>query len=167
MAYASRSLTSAEENYAQIEKEMLAIVFACSKFHQYLYGKEKVQVQSDHKPLQSIMKKPLHRASPRLQRLMLKLQPYDLLVGYVPGKLMYVADTLSRAYIKESVSVSDEDDPCVMIHTMDSVSEPKLNEIREVTEQDEGLQTVQNYIKLGWPNSCQVCPRLSKRLLEC
>ena len=58
IAYASRTLKSAERAYAQIEKEMLAITFACRKFHPYIYGKL-TQVESDHKPLESIMKKPL------------------------------------------------------------------------------------------------------------
>ena len=50
VVYASRALTATERNYAQIEKELLAIVFACEKFDQYVYGREKVHVQSDHKP---------------------------------------------------------------------------------------------------------------------
>ena len=54
IAYASRAMTSAETNYAQIEKEMLAICFATKKFHQYIYGKPSVKVQSDHKPLEII-----------------------------------------------------------------------------------------------------------------
>lgn len=57
--YASRTLTDAQRRYAQIEKELLAIVFACERFHQYIYGKQKVVVESDHKPLESIFKKPL------------------------------------------------------------------------------------------------------------
>ena len=73
IAYASRSLTEAEKNYAQIERELLAIVFACEKFNQYIYGKE-VTVQTDHKPLQAIQSKPLHKAPPRLQRMLLRLQ---------------------------------------------------------------------------------------------
>ena len=78
VAYASRAMKSAKQNYAQIEKEMLANCFATSKCHQYVYGKPKVSVQSDHKPLESILKKPLCKAPPRLQRLMLCPQPYDL-----------------------------------------------------------------------------------------
>ena len=58
IAYASRNLNSGESNYAQIEKELLAIVFACEEFHHYIYG-FKTSVQSDHKPLESIMHKPL------------------------------------------------------------------------------------------------------------
>ncbi|KAL7291716.1 hypothetical protein TKK_0014505 [Trichogramma kaykai] len=50
VAYTSRSLTLTETKYAQIEKEALAIVFTCTKFHQYTLGK-KTLVESDHKPL--------------------------------------------------------------------------------------------------------------------
>jgi ABC-type phosphate transport system substrate-binding protein len=53
IGYASRSMTDAEKNYAQIEKELLAVLFACEKFNQYIYGK-KVLVQTDHKPLEAI-----------------------------------------------------------------------------------------------------------------
>ena len=61
VAYASRSLTQTEVQYAQIEKEMLAIVFGMEKFKTYLYGR-KVLVESDHKPLESILKKSILNA---------------------------------------------------------------------------------------------------------
>ena len=54
VAFASRSLSQTERQYAQIEKECLAIVFSCERFSQYLAGREKLTVESDHKPLQSI-----------------------------------------------------------------------------------------------------------------
>ena len=78
VAYASRALTPTEENYAQIEKELLAIVFACEKFDAYIYGRDSVRVQTDHKPLESIFRKELCVAPKRLQRMLLRLQKYDL-----------------------------------------------------------------------------------------
>lgn len=58
VCYASRALTDTEKRYAQIEKELLAIVFAAKRFHQYVYGRP-VTVKSDHKPLEVIVRKPL------------------------------------------------------------------------------------------------------------
>ena len=66
VAYASRSLSDTEQRYAQIEKEMLAIMFALVKFNQYTFGRH-VRVSSDHKPLESILSKPLAVAPRRLQ----------------------------------------------------------------------------------------------------
>jgi hypothetical protein len=94
IAYASKSLTQTEINYAQIEKEMYAIIFGCKKFHHYIYGR-RIRVETDHKPLIPISKKPLHAAPPRIQRLLVQLQKYDVDLVYVPGKLIPVADTLS------------------------------------------------------------------------
>ena len=59
IAYASKALTSNQQRYAQIEKELLAVVYGCNKFHQYIYG-QTVKVETDHKPLEAIFKKPLH-----------------------------------------------------------------------------------------------------------
>ena len=58
VAYASRSSSKSGQNYAQIEKEALAILFGCERFHVYLYGKS-FPVESEHKPLQAIFKKDL------------------------------------------------------------------------------------------------------------
>ena len=77
MAYSSRTLNAAERNYAQIEKEMLGIVYGLQKFNEYVYGIT-VLVETDHKPLESLFKKPfMSCASPRLQRMMLKVQQHD------------------------------------------------------------------------------------------
>ena len=66
IAFANRALTETKNRYAQIEKEMLAIVIAAEKFYQYTFG-HSVTVQSDHKPLESIWKNPLFSAPKRLQ----------------------------------------------------------------------------------------------------
>lgn len=92
IAYASRALSDAETRYAQIEKELLAVVFAFQKFHQYVYGKD-THVESDHKPLEMIVKKPLAEAPPRLQHMLLQLQKYSFNLKFKPGTEMVLADT--------------------------------------------------------------------------
>uniref|UniRef100_A0A9J8CJP5 ribonuclease H n=1 Tax=Cyprinus carpio carpio TaxID=630221 RepID=A0A9J8CJP5_CYPCA len=65
VVYASRTLTQTEVRYAQIEKELLAIVFACTKFNDYIYGKQ-IHIETDHQPLVTILNKPIHTAPARL-----------------------------------------------------------------------------------------------------
>ena len=97
VAFASRSLSAVERQYAQIEKECLAIVFGCSRFNQYLHGRESTTVETDHKPLAPIFQKSLHSTPKRMQRMLLRLQKYNLHVKYLPGSQMYITDMLSRA----------------------------------------------------------------------
>ena len=66
VAFASRSLSAVERRYAQKEKECLAKVFRCSRFSQYLHGRESTTVETDHKPLVPIFQKSLHSAPKRL-----------------------------------------------------------------------------------------------------
>ena len=67
-----------------------------------------MEVHSDHKPLESIFKKPLFKVPPHLQRMRLCLQKYDIKVKYVPGKFQYIADTLSRACDESSMTSDSE-----------------------------------------------------------
>lgn len=97
VALALKTLNETEENYAQIEKELYAVLFGCRRFHQYLYGRQ-VIVESDHKPLESIMRKRFAAAPPRLERMILQLQRYD--ITWKPGKQIPVTDTLSRKPIE-------------------------------------------------------------------
>ena len=82
--FASKSLSKTEQNYANIEREMLAIVFGCERFHLYVYG-TKFTVMTDHKPLEMITRKSLDKAPARLQRMMLRIQSYNYSVIYKPG----------------------------------------------------------------------------------
>ena len=79
VAQGSRALTKTQQNYSQIEKETLAVVFECEKFHQYVYGRV-VEVENRPQPLQSIINKPLQQAPTRLQRFLLQPLKYDLQV---------------------------------------------------------------------------------------
>ena len=65
IAFASKSLTDLETRYANIERELLAIVFACQRFSTYLLGRSFI-AESDHKPLEMIAMKNLANAPPRL-----------------------------------------------------------------------------------------------------
>ena len=103
VAFASRAMTPAETRYAQIEKELLAIVYACEKFVAYVYGRTEVTIQLDHKPLESIFKKPLNTAPMHLQRMLLRLQRYNSRVMYAKGTEMFLVDILSRLYLIENL----------------------------------------------------------------
>ena len=80
-------MTSLETNYAQIEKEILSIVFACKHFNDFLYG-QRFLFENDHKSLKDIFQKPLLKSRPRIQRFLLHLQKYQFTMNYIPGKDM-------------------------------------------------------------------------------
>ena len=155
ISYASRAMTDTEQNYAQIEKELLAIVFACERFNDYIYGRNVVHVETEHKPLESIFKKEIHMAPKRLQRMRLRLQKYPLEVRYKKGSEMYVADTLSRAYntetkrdIDSAVNKVDDSEERMFSDNM-MLPEQKLIELQHATRNDAVLQELEKAIKTG------------------
>lgn len=153
IAYASASLTKCQQNYSQIEKELMSILFGCTKFHQYIYGRT-VTVETDHKPLISLFKKALFDIPARLQRIMLRLQPYDLIVIYKPGRYLFIADTLSRAPLSENTleDLSNDIDLHInFVMTSLPASDEKLNDIKNLTYKDSTLSQIINYCQFGWP----------------
>ena len=153
ICYASHSLKPSKIQYAQIEKELLAIVCECEKFSQCIYGRE-IIIQTDHKPLESIMKKPLANTPPRIQRLLIRLQKYQLRVQYIPGKDLIIADTLSRAPHIPKQDIDLTDDIEVIVHTIVEnlpISSERLQEVKSSTKTDSELQTVMKMIKESWP----------------
>ena len=97
IAYVSRTLTSAEKNYSQIEKEGLAIVFGVKKFHNYLYGCQ-FSIESDHQPLSCLFSESRaipQMASSRIQRWALTLSAYQYTLCYKAGSTLANADSLS------------------------------------------------------------------------
>lgn len=165
VAFASRALTRTEQNYAQIEKECLSIVFACQRFHHYLYGRETITAETDHKPLVTIFKKSLLSAPKRLQGMMLQLQNYNLNVTYKPGPEMYISDTLSRAALDgqgtnepglRQCTVSTMDSAQVAFSVIDqaqhlNVTDSSLQQIVTETKADDALQELAKIVLTGWP----------------
>ena len=167
VAYASKSLTPTEVQYVQIEKELLAIVFAMEKFETYLYGR-KVLVESDHKPLEAIFKKSLLSAPKRLQRMLLRLQRYEFEVSYKKGPSLLMADPLSHAYLSLKEAPEDQEDVMAVTETrlpteieaeqVDMlqylpVKDETLCQIQNLTQEDAILKTLAGVIKQGWPES--------------
>ncbi|CAH1252634.1 RTL1 [Branchiostoma lanceolatum] len=152
VAYASRALTDAETRYAQIEKEMLGVVFGLERFHQYTYGRE-VKVQTDHKPLEMIVLKPLHAAPRRLQRMLMRLQQYNVTIAYKPGSELYLADTLSRAYLPLEEKRSKTELETEQVNMVDELimSSPTIEDIQRHTENDQEMQKLKQYIRDGFP----------------
>ncbi|CAB4023813.1 Hypothetical predicted protein [Paramuricea clavata] len=96
-------------------------------FYDFTYG-NKVVLETDHKPLITIVKKPLHVAPARLQQRLLQLQRYDLEFFYKRGSDLFVADTLSRAYINEKPNQENHDEFEVM--SVESISPTRMEELR-------------------------------------
>jgi len=95
IAYASRKLTSAEQNYSTIERECLGIIFAINKFRYYLLGSEFI-LEIDHKPLIYLSK--VKGSNARLLRWSLNLQPYKFRIVHIPGIDNVGADLCSRSH---------------------------------------------------------------------
>jgi len=91
VAYASRKLLPRERKYAIVEHELMATVFALTKFKHWTHGK-KIEVFSDHRPLQWLNS--LIKLSSRLAQWNLIIQDYDLITTYIPGEKQ-IADSLT------------------------------------------------------------------------
>ena len=92
LVYAFRTLAQTERNYAQIEKECLANVWACERFDRYITELDQFRLLTDHKPLVPLINtQDLNNTPLRCQRLLMRLVP-----EYIPGKFLLVSDALSR-----------------------------------------------------------------------
>ena len=158
--YASRALTKTERNWAQIEKELLSVVFGQERFDQYTYGR-KVIIHNDHRPLETILKKPLSQAPKRLQALAMRINRYDIEFNYVPGSALVIADTLSCAYpelndSRHRIAQFSLDLICA------DIPEETCSDVANAVIKDEESQLLMSVIKKGWPENKAVLHDLTK-----
>ena len=106
IGYASRKLHKHEENYGAFLLEMLAMTFATSHFHHYLFGQPQFKIYSDHKPLLKLNK--VHQKTKH--RLEEDLRPYHFKVVYLNGEEQEAADFLSRNAIDELKEEPEKDE---------------------------------------------------------
>ncbi|KAI5715463.1 hypothetical protein M8J77_016422 [Diaphorina citri] len=110
IAYASRSLTSSEQNYSQLDREALAIVFGVTHFYNYLFGKHFTLV-TDNQPLTRIFhpnKSLPQMTSARLLRYASFLSGFNYSVQFKKGKDNQNVDCLSRAPISTHTSSPEQ-----------------------------------------------------------
>lgn len=161
VAMTSRSLTSAESRYSNIERECLGVMYGLEKFEYYLLGRHAV-VETDHSPLEQIFKKNIAEAPARLQRMLLRCLRFNVQVQYKQGKSIPVADALSRVCFKKGVhtiETSERDDllPESNIHFVSCPID--LTAVRSSTAQDPTMNLLKDVIYNGWPPYRKQCPQ--------
>ncbi|CAH8492821.1 unnamed protein product [Dicrocoelium dendriticum] len=153
IAFASRTLQSAEKNYAQLDKEALAVVFGVKRFHQYLWGNQ-FEIQTDHKPLLSLLGKERgieQLNAPRMVRWALLLSAYNYRIRYIAGPHNNVADALSRLpQIDQQEERSDA--PYEFVQLLQPLNTTPISGdmVRKATDRDPVLSTVKRMLLRGW-----------------
>ena len=154
ICYASRSLTECERRYSQTEKEALALVWACERYHAYIYGM-RFDLVTDHKPLEVIYG-PRSKPSARIERWVIRLQPYDFRVVYAPGQ-SNVADPLSRLLSQNKATDHQHGAEEYVRFAAVSATPAALTtrEVEEASAVDEELKTLREAIKTGRFEKCK------------
>ena len=156
IGFVSRTLTSAEKNYSQLEREGLACIFGLKKFHSYLFG-HPFTIYTDNLPIKSLFSEkqavPLH-ASGRILRWALTLSNYEYKIEFRPTHKHSNADALSRLPI--SSTDVEETVPTELVLLVEAMEQLPITaeSIHEWTRKDPILSRVYKYIQTGWPDKC-------------
>ena len=155
VAFASRTLSPAEKNYSQLDREALAVVFGVTRFHKFVYGRSFL-LQTDHKPLLGLLQSdrpvpPL--ASGRIQRWALKLANYQYELQFKPGLSNGCADGLSR--LPNPMSIAEVPPPAEAVLSMSILESTPVTAamIAQWTAKDPVLSLVFKFVRSGWPQA--------------
>lgn len=154
VAFASKALTDTESRYGNIEHELLAVIHGCERFHIYIYGCS-MTIQTDHKPLESIHLKHLMAAPPRLQRMLLRLQPYNITIMYKTGREMGMADAFSRLSSDEKGQIANLD---IVHKVLPQFSKSSVEKIAKCMSCDPELVALKELVYIGWPQKKEQVP---------
>ena len=157
ISYASRTLSVAERNYSQIEKEALAIIFGIKKYDKYLMGRH-FTLYTDHKPLVRLFdpkQATSNTAAARIQRWSLFLSNYDYTVEHKKGINNSNADALSRLPLPTTHSILEELAHVQQVQVGQINASPMdSKQIRIASINDPILSRVLGFVSRGWPNLC-------------
>ena len=162
VAFSSKSLTDTETRYSNIERELLAVVYALERFHGYTFAQD-VHVLTDHKPLESIFKKDLNSAPPRLQRLIYRSERYTFTVEYRKGIKQLISDILSRQghHTSRDKPITGLDFKISEVAVQLNADSVQLRSVATETGKDPVLQKLCEYIITGWPtDEAEIPPEL-------
>ena len=155
IAYASRTMNSAERNYPQVEREALSLIFGVKKFHQYIYGR-KFTLMTDHESLQTILgpKSGIPTlAALRMQHWALTLSAYDYDVVYRSNENHGNSDYFSRCPLAESKNNGSSG----KIYSLEVIGDDfplVAEEIAKETKVHPILSKVHDLVMRGWPSDC-------------
>ena len=153
IAFASRTLTPSERNYAQVEKEALSLIFGVKKFHAYVYGR-RFTLTTDHKPLTTILgpKQGIPTlAAARLQRWALVLAAHSYDIEFRPTTRHRNADGLSRLPLRDATPEGVSSEPAVFnIAQLESLPVTS-KQLHGATRTDKLLNKVLRFTREGWP----------------
>ena len=157
IAYASRSSSDTERRYSQIEKEALAIAWACEKFANYVLRKA-IHLETDHKPLVPLLNRTNLESLPaRVLRFRLHLSRFDYSIRHTLGKLLYTADTLSCAPNASTCSTHIQEESqtaffaSALVSTLPA-SQDCLDEYRTAQQEDSTCRQLITFCQQGWPD---------------
>ena len=158
ISFASRTLSKAEQNYSQIEKEALSIIFGLKKFHQYLFGRKFILI-TDHQPLVEIFGPKTGISSViagRLQRWAIYLAGYQYDIVYKSTLQHGNADGLSR-YPSAGLKQPEAEDENMDDERILAFQEPQLagyplsvEDVERGTMSDALLREVLEFTRNGW-----------------
>ena len=158
IAFASRTLSKAEKNYSQIEKEGLACVFGVKRFHTLLYG-HKFTLITDHQPLLSLFNEaktiPIQAAA-RIQRWALTLAAYEYVIQCKPTARHSNADALSHLPLPSGAQDTKTPVPPETVLLIEHLQSSLVTatHIKKETAKDPLLSRILQFVQTNWPSSC-------------
>ena len=157
--FISRKLTAVERRYSQIEREALAVVWACEKLHFYLYG-IKFTIKSDHRPLK-ILYAPTGKPCARILRWALRLLPYKFEIRHIPG-ISNPADYFSRKPTDEASNDDNQDikDTEGFINSLLIATTPNSISLQEVLSESVRDKTISDLVARLNDNQWHMSPHI-------
>ncbi len=147
----------------QIEKKALAVTWSCDKFSCYILGRH-FDIETDHKPLVPLLStKNLDNLPPHILCFQLQLAQYDYGIQHVPGKLLYTADTLSRAPMVGVNSLLLREEVQSFIESVRGnlpATSNRLEAYKRAQSTDAVCSKVKDYCLSSWPKREKVEPEL-------